>query len=723
MCRHRHAILTRIMGVDIQRVRSLVSVNGLKSDSPPEEISALLRSANYSQDEIAVALTMLAQPVQQPHADTQIKNGTITTKPGIMTFVQDGTRAKVPLERKVTNYPGTAGHVVSERASGLRPGLFVLGLIMSAVLFALLVLFGIQTKLFEVAFELISHIAQDPGANYITMIWIVPVIGVISGLSWIIARAINKTETVFLGFSTFVAVSSVLWFGFIELAQFVINASAEPSPGLGAISLVIGYYILYATAFLIFIQILALPLYALTWRRKNPHSEIKGAIVAGVVGLLMLVYVSGVLRYPADLLNWDFLCYGVASARQEKECHEATFVLPTSSPTLDIIEVDSDFAVERFAKIQGKLVMTVRPNGPGGNAVLYIDGVRDTRYEDLDQYPLEINGQIVFTAIKGIGDAAQEVLVVGESENADYVGFGEVMPFGDNYAFIGVQPDKTQVIVANGREFGDALQAKRIVKVAPLQNGSVLYHYWTEAKGDNAYIALDNKVVVGPVEGVVDVFEYKGQPGYVYTRKGEVIVHALGKDTVFQDSVATVRVLNDVLFVEVISRENDRSVMYVDGVPHEEYLRYTTPEAVGAGAGYVGIKEDTNDIVIDGKVVGSYPGRAFSFNGAANGDWAFVYSDPDDTKKRTVIYNGERKEDVEMVLEVNGRLVTITKDGYYLGNVLLYSGDTIGSPAFLDGKFIAAGTGSGDEGTQRFIVAEKGLIPDSVRALLAPKKD
>lgn len=102
------------MSIDIQRVRSLLSVNKLSLGSPPEEIRALLRSANYSEKEIDEALVLLAAPVL-PHKEG--KGGTAAIKPGMFRFFNKEKKNTVPKERKTGTYvgAGTTGIVVEHK--------------------------------------------------------------------------------------------------------------------------------------------------------------------------------------------------------------------------------------------------------------------------------------------------------------------------------------------------------------------------------------------------------------------------------------------------------------------------------------------------------------------------------------------------------------------------------------------------------------------------------
>jgi hypothetical protein len=71
------------MGVDITAIKSFLAINGLTPQSPEGDIKNALAKANYSPEEIASALTMLAQPASPAPIDLV-----------------------VPAERKTATFPG-----------------------------------------------------------------------------------------------------------------------------------------------------------------------------------------------------------------------------------------------------------------------------------------------------------------------------------------------------------------------------------------------------------------------------------------------------------------------------------------------------------------------------------------------------------------------------------------------------------------------------------------
>lgn len=91
------------MDVDIQRVRSLLSVNKLSLESSPEEIRTLLRSAHYTEKEIDAALVLLATPTP-PH--TKGRSDAVVIKPGMFQYFTKEKKKVVPKERKTQTYTG-----------------------------------------------------------------------------------------------------------------------------------------------------------------------------------------------------------------------------------------------------------------------------------------------------------------------------------------------------------------------------------------------------------------------------------------------------------------------------------------------------------------------------------------------------------------------------------------------------------------------------------------
>lgn len=92
------------MDVDMNRVRSLLLVNKVSLGGPPEAIRALLRGAQYTEQEIEAALALLAAP--PTHSSQKGIRGTKTGTPSVFRFFQKEQKQAVPKERKTNTYVG-----------------------------------------------------------------------------------------------------------------------------------------------------------------------------------------------------------------------------------------------------------------------------------------------------------------------------------------------------------------------------------------------------------------------------------------------------------------------------------------------------------------------------------------------------------------------------------------------------------------------------------------
>lgn len=106
------------MGVDINAIKSILSVNKLTLESPEADIRNALLAANYKEDEIKMALMLLKEPQAQ----------------------HSGGKAVVPAERKTNTFPGFGIEhkvtgpkaVVNQEGAGI--GVFVMVVITIAIL-------------------------------------------------------------------------------------------------------------------------------------------------------------------------------------------------------------------------------------------------------------------------------------------------------------------------------------------------------------------------------------------------------------------------------------------------------------------------------------------------------------------------------------------------------------------------------------------------------------
>ncbi len=232
-------------------------------------------------------------------------------------------------------------------------------------------------------------------SSYFALILLIPFLLLL--VSWFIARRFYRSQSKGLWVLLLVGVHTVLWHGlFFTLTPLVTRLVNPPDWAAYAVGLGLQVAAVFLIASFVASLVAAVMLALLGWRQKT--ATVKTGVLAsylfGMLAIVVLVYVSGAMKYPAQLLDIKPLCYLVLSPLERSACLVSSFEPAEESP-FESIKL-TDFSPHSFQMIDGRLVFKAKPSrtGPDRYEQIYIDGVAYT-----DQTINPVAGEIV-----GVGD-------------------------------------------------------------------------------------------------------------------------------------------------------------------------------------------------------------------------------------------------------------------------------------------------------------------------------
>ncbi len=290
------------MGIDLTSVRTLLAVNGVGPDATPEEITKLLAAAKYTPEEITSALALLAQPA--------------APRPSTITV----SAADVPANMRRSSYPAVAATVHEE--SVLSPIGRGIGILIALLLVGGLALMAEKTYT-SLMFVLESYVTSpDVIVGYVPY-----AAGTFVGalvlliVAWRIARHLYGTRSFSLWLSLAIGCYVVIWFSLtFALVPAVVSMAAIPAEASVAIGLMIGIVVLFAHAAMLISSLIGAVFSLSGWKKDGAGKGMFWSVFIGLVAIIMLVYASGALRYPAVWFKSDLLCYGVPGSVGQFMC-------------------------------------------------------------------------------------------------------------------------------------------------------------------------------------------------------------------------------------------------------------------------------------------------------------------------------------------------------------------------------------------------------------------
>lgn len=285
---------TLIAFMDLATLATLLKVNGLTPESNDDSIRSLLSKAGYSATEIETALVWLRE---KPSA----------TKP-------------LPVPARPQAVPQDSGIVSPiNTAAPSKKGAHLFGPIALVLLALLLGVFSFTaySRLYQLLVEGYAGNTSMQASMLLTF-GLPSFIAclVIFGIALLIAKRTTKSGSRIYWVASLLAHYAVLWLALNTTVELIARYAPAVLQPIGELLgpggwFFVGFGLAFYNASFALVALLALVIGFVSKPRENKKGR---ASIVIVLAILAMIYLSGVLQYPAKLFNQPFLCHGVSRA-------------------------------------------------------------------------------------------------------------------------------------------------------------------------------------------------------------------------------------------------------------------------------------------------------------------------------------------------------------------------------------------------------------------------
>jgi hypothetical protein len=287
-------------------------------------------------------------------------------------------------------------------------------------------------------------------------------------ISWRIARMFYKTRSYSLWLSLVVGIIIIFWFLLLFTLLPAVLAFVPIPSGMGfAISLLLGIALNFVHVSVLVCILLATLVSVFRWNKGKGGKGLWAPIIATVLATGMLVAFSGALKYPAQALGADMLCYGVLSKTERSLCLASSFV-PSEDAAFDIIQIPFSYP-HAFAMVGGRFVFIAQEKEDDGmrtkSDAVYADGVRLPGTGSIFGFQDVGDGRIAYVvSAYESGDMTGSTLFLEDEEIASGDRVALIPGTGLTYLFSDAEATyvtKEGKIVAEGEEAQEYFAARR----------------------------------------------------------------------------------------------------------------------------------------------------------------------------------------------------------------------------------------------------------------------
>lgn len=732
---------------DIEAIRTVLRVNGLSAESSREEVERVLLAAGYTIDDVGLVSGATPTPGVPPQS--------ISATPPQPVVVQTAPIASQPREQRVLGSVGVLRRVVVAWVVFCALVLLVGAYAMRQYPNLVLILKGYEGSPQIIAAFMMQVFLPACGFSIAILL-----------LALYVARRTNVTQTLGGWLSVLLSWYIAIWFLVVHALLYVVSLYARgnvPDWMSFGFKMIMSFGLTFTSFAFVAVTVVAIVLGLLTYiKRPAVHTTriCKGiTIVVVVSAIASLTYYAGIMRYPAEFFNARILCYATAGASYQQGCLNASVDVRANSDSLDVIETQyvqygsKDSAVflgddlvfvgkrindvsggpsliragkeevlpdgvipQELIVIDGKLVyLGFNKAGDRYKGLLYVDGVRDTSYDDAGVIA-SVHGKLAIFESRGdenriVWDGKIFVLPPGQGVSDGTVRIQEVGNASIAYTYTDAQ--KLRHVLVDGKE------------VLPPFVGSL----W-EFTSVNGQLALVYEVVergVGVTEGHVQVgaeqYPIKGVVRSAVTLEDGIAVLVGQRDkAILVPEPAANRTIGG-SFASVPSLITDAELwktlaIEYKGVRYTGYDRISVPQSLNGKLAFA--TQQGNDIVVyvAGAEYARFPrqGNLIGFETSAGGRWLVTMQD--DQSNLSLYVDGKHSDGTVLqaaffgehlfTSQKNGQTIEVFADGVRLG-----AGLRVVHPKVFDGKMLSFAADI--QSNRGFIIADKGLIPVDTR--------